>query len=180
MVYGIGWSYGAEFYVKKNMGKFTGWISYTWSKTERKFAEINNGLPFPARQDRTHDFSITGIYNISKRLVASASWVFYNGDAVTFPSGRYLVDGYPVFLYTERNGYRMPNYHRGDISVTFKNKSKKKWNSSWNLSIYNVYARKNAYTISFQPKDDTPEQFEAVRLALFSIIPSITYNFNFN
>jgi hypothetical protein len=73
----------------------------------------------------------------------------------------------------------MPDYHRGDVSITLKNKEKKNWESSWNLSVYNVYARKNAYTITFEPKEDTPEQFEAVRLALFSIIPSITYNFRF-
>lgn len=179
LVFGKGWSYGAEFYIKKSYGKFSGWISYTWSKTERQFDDINEGKPFSARQDRTNDFSITGIYNLNKRLSFAATWVYYNGDAVTFPSGRYFVDGYPVFLYTERNGYRMPDYHRGDVSITIKNKEKKNWESSWNLSVYNVYARKNAYTITFEPKEDTPEQFEAVRLALFSIIPSITYNFRF-
>lgn len=179
LVYGKGWSYGAELYIKKQTGKLTGWISYTWSKTERQFEEINNGQPFPARHDRTHDFSITAIYNLNKRLSFAATWVYYTGDAVTFPSGRYIVDGRIVQLYTERNGYRMPNYHRGDVSVTYYNKKKKHWESSWNLSVYNVYARKNAYQITFRPINENSTQFEAVRLALFSIIPSISYSFRF-
>ncbi len=179
LVYGKGWSYGVEMYLKKQTGKLTGWISYTWSKTERVFKEINNGLPFSAKHDRTHDFSITAIYNLNKRLNFAATWVYYTGDAVTFPSGRYLVDGRIVSLYTERNGYRMPDYHRADISITYYNKKKKNWDSSWNLSVYNVYARKNAYQITFRPVNKNSSQFEAVRLTLFSIIPSISYSFNF-
>jgi len=179
LVYGKGWSYGAEVYVKKQTGKLTGWISYTWSKTERQFEEINNGLAFPARHDRTHDVSITAIYNLNKRLSFAATWVYYTGDAVTFPSGRYIVDNRIVSLYTERNGYRMPDYHRADVSITYYNKKKKNWESSWNLSVYNVYARKNAYQISFRQINKNSTQFEAVRLALFSIIPSISYSFSF-
>lgn len=179
IISGIGYSYGAELYLKKQKGVFTGWISYTWSRSLREFEELNNGNPFPARQDRIHDFSVTAIYQFTDRLSASASWVFYTGDAVTFPSGRYTMDGYIINLYTERNGYRMPNYHRGDIGITFENKSRKRWESSWNLSAYNVYARKNAYDISFRPKEDDPTQMEAVRLALFRIIPALTFNFQF-
>ena len=179
LVYGKGWSYGAEVYVKKQTGKLTGWISYTWSKTERQFEEINNGLAFPARHDRTHDVSITAIYKLNKRLSFAATWVYYTGDAVTFPSGRYIVDNRIVSLYTERNGYRMPDYHRADVSITYYNKKKKNWESSWNLSVYNVYARKNAYQISFRQINKNSTQFEAVRLALFSIIPSISYSFSF-
>ncbi len=179
LVFGKGQSYGAEVYIKKQKGKLTGWISYTWSKTERIFEEINNGSAFPAKHDRTHDFSITAIYNLNKRLSFAATWVYYTGDAVTFPSGRYIVDGRVVSLYTERNGYRMPNYHRADVSINYNNKKKKHWESSWNLSVYNVYARKNAYQISFRPINENSSQFEAVRLALFSIIPSISYNFTF-
>ncbi len=179
LVYGDGRSYGAEFYIKKQTGKLTGWISYTWSKTERIFDEINNGAAFPAKHDRTHDFSITAIYNMNKRLSFAATWVYYTGDAVTFPSGRYIVDGHVVFLYTERNGYRMPDYHRGDISITYNNKKKKHRESSWNLSVYNVYARKNAYQITFEPVNENSTEFQAVRLALFSIIPSISYSFTF-
>ncbi len=179
LIYGKGHSFGSELYIKKQKGKLTGWISYTLSKTERQFKEINAGKAFPARHDRTHDFSITAIYNLNKRLSFAATWVYYTGDAVTFPSGKYIVDGRIVFLYTERNGYRMPDYHRADISITWKNKKKKNWASSWNLSVYNVYARKNAYQISFRQAEKNSTRFEAVRLALFSIIPSITYSFSF-
>ncbi|MCD4792397.1 MAG: TonB-dependent receptor [Bacteroidales bacterium] len=180
LLLGKGWSYGAEIYIKKQMGDITGWISYTWSKTERIFDEINNGLAFSARHDRTHDFSITGMYAFNKRLSFAATWVYYTGDAVTFPTGRYIVDGRIISLYTERNGYRLPNYHRMDFSVTYKNKERKRWESDWNLSIYNVYAKKNAYQITFRQVSENSTQFEAVRLALFSIIPSISYNFRFN
>lgn len=179
LVYGKGWSYGAEVYLKKQKGKLTGWIAYTWSKTERQFDEINNGLAFPARHDRTHDFSITTIYKLNKKVGFAATWVYYTGDAVTFPSGRYIIDGRIVQLYTERNGYRMPDYHRADVSITYYNKKKKHWESNWNLSVYNVYARKNAYQISFRQINENSTQFEAVRLSLFSIIPSISYSFTF-
>ncbi|NOZ34184.1 MAG: TonB-dependent receptor [Chlorobi bacterium] len=179
LVFGKGWSYGTEVYLKKQKGKLTGWISYTWSKTERKFDEINNGLAFSARHDRTHDFSITAIYKLNKRFSFAATWVYYTGDAVTFPSGRYIIDGHIVSLYTERNGYRMPEYHRADVSITYYNKKKKHWESNWNLSAYNVYARKNAYQITFRPINKNSSQFEAVRLALFSIIPSVSYSFSF-
>ena len=179
---GKGWSYGAEFYFKKQIGKYTGWISYTWSKTERQFEfnEINNGEPSPARHDRTHDLSVIVMYKLNDRLSFGATWVYYTGDAVTFPTGRYIVDGRIVSLYTDRNAYRMPEYHRMDFSVTYYNKPRKRWKSDWNLSIYNVYARKNAYQINFEQVEEGSSEFQAVRLALFSIIPSISYNFRFN
>ncbi len=117
LVFGKGRSYGIEFFVKKRLGKLTGWIGYTLSKTEKQFEAINDGEWYSARQDRTHDVSIVGTYAFNKRLSVSATWVFYTGDAVTMPSGVYIVDFRPVPLYTERNGYRMPNYHRLDLVV---------------------------------------------------------------
>lgn len=180
LVLGKGWSYGAELYIKKQLGVLTGWISYTWSKTERKFDDILDGATFPARHDRTHDFSITAIYKLNERISLAGTWIYYTGDAVTFPTGKYILDGRPVFLYTERNGYRMPPYHRADFSVTLKNRERKRWSSDWNLSIYNVYARKNAYQITFEPVEEGSTEFQAVRLSLFSIIPSISYNFSFH
>lgn len=193
LLFGVGRAYGVELLLKKRRGKFTGWVSYTLSRTEKKFTEINSNNWFPAKQDRTHDVSIVGIYNINEQLTVSASWVYYTGNAVTFPSGKYEVDGQVVFYYTERNGYRMPDYHRLDLGCTFNAKKykeikdpdtgemkqvPKRWNSSWNFSVYNAYARENAYSISFQ-ENETTGQTEAVQLALFKIIPSITYNFNF-
>ena len=134
-----------------------------------------------------------GIYTFNKRLTASATWVYYTGNAVTFPSGKYEIDGQVVNYYTERNGYRMPDYHRLDIGVTLYDKGFKtvkdpdsgeekqvprKWEGSWNFSVYNAYGRENAYSITFKENPETG-QTEAVQLALFKIIPSVTYNFKF-
>lgn len=193
LLYGRGRAYGMEFLLRKKSGKFTGWVAYTLAKTERLFDEINNNTWYPARQDRRHDISLVGIYTLNDRLTFSATWVFYTGNAVTFPSGKYEIDGQIVNYYTERNGYRMPNYHRLDVGITLNNKNykivkdpttgeekqvPKRWGSSWNLSVYNAYARENAYSISFQENEETG-QTEAVQLALFKVIPSITYNFKF-
>jgi len=176
LVYGTGYSYGAEFLLRKKTGKFTGWLGYTWSKTMREFDEINDGNPFSARQDRTHDISIVGMYDLNKKWDISASWVYYTGDAVTFPSGSYVVDGNLVPLYTERNGYRLPDYHRLDLSATYFGKNP---NSNLNISLYNAYGRKNVYSIDFQPSDTNPYTQEAVKTYLFQWVPSVTYNFKF-
>lgn len=179
LVFGIGRAYGLEFFLKKRMGKFTGWISYTLSKTEKQFDDIDQGKWFPARYDRVHDISIVAMYKISEKLNVSATWVYYTGDAVTFPSGKYTIEGETVSYYTERNGYRMPDYHRMDIGVTYFNKKTEKTESSWNFSVYNAYARENAYAITFRENANDPSKTEAVRVSLFKIIPSITYNFKF-
>jgi len=177
--FGKGRSYGMEVFVKKKTGKFTGWIGYTLGKTEKQFDEINNGNWYSARQDRLHDISIVGSYRISRKWTVSANWIYYTGDAVTFPSGQYVIDGQTVPLYTERNGYRMPDYHRLDVSATLLGKQTRKIKSSWNFSLYNVYARENAYSISFREQEDEPGVNEAVQFSLFSIIPSVTWNFKF-
>ncbi|MCK4664037.1 MAG: TonB-dependent receptor [Bacteroidales bacterium] len=179
LVFGEGRSYGIELFVKKKFGKLNGWIGYTLARTERTFDEINNGDWYPAKQDRTHDISIVGIYELNKRWTFSATWVYNTGNAVTFPSGKYMVDGLTIPLYTDRNGYRMPDYHRLDIGATIISKKTKKYESSWNFSVYNAYARKNAYSIDFRENENDPTKTEAVRLALFQIVPSITYNFKF-
>ena len=193
LLYGRGRAYGMEFLLRKKKGKFTGWVAYTLAKTERLFDEINNNTWYPARQDRRHDLAIVGIYTLNDRLTFSGTWVYQTGNAVTFPSGKYEIDGQIVNYYTERNGYRMPDYHRLDLGVTLNNKNYKividpetgqekrvprRWESSWNLSVYNAYARENAYSISFKENPETG-QTEAVQLALFKIIPSLTYNFKF-
>lgn len=193
LLYGVGRAYGAEILLKKRRGKFTGWVSYTLARSERKFDQINKGSWYPARQDRTHDVSIVGMYNFTERLTASVTWVYYTGNAVTFPSGKYEIDGQTVSLYSERNGYRMPDYHRLDLGVTLENKKyklvkdletgkekqvPKRFESSWNFSIYNAYARQNAYSINFRTNKETGKT-EAVQIALFKIIPSISYNFKF-
>lgn len=179
LVYGKGWAYGAEFFLKKKEGKLTGWVGYTWSRTLRQFDAINNGNAYPAKQDEIHDISIVGIFQASKRWTLSSTWVFNTGDAVTFPSGIYRLQGRAVPLYTDRNGYRMPNYHRLDFSATNTKKLKGNRERSWNFSIYNMYARKNAYSITFQPDPKNPQKTQAIRTSLFSIIPSVTFNFKF-
>jgi len=179
LVFGDGRAYGAEFLVEKNTGKLTGWIGYTLSKSEKTFEDIMDGNWFPARQDRTHDLSIVASYKLLRNLSVSGSWVYYTGDAVTFPSGKYTIDGAVVYLFTDRNGDRMPDYHRLDLGLTWVLKDAEKWHSDITFSAYNVYNRKNAYTITFQESEVNPGQTEAVRLALFGIVPSVTWNFKF-
>lgn len=179
LVFGRGMAYGAEFLIQKKKGKLTGWISYTLSRSLRQFDEINSGNIFSARQDRIHDISIVLMYKVNDKLSLASTWIYYTGDAVTFPSGKYEINGEIVPYYTERNGYRMPNYHRMDLGLTWYLEEKEKFTHNLNFSIYNTYARENAYTITFEPVDDNdPSQgTQAVRTALFKIIPSITYNF---
>jgi hypothetical protein len=179
LLYGTGWAYGSEFFLKKKEGKLTGWISYTLSRTLRQFDEINKGNSFPAKQDIIHEVALVGIYQASKRWTLGATWVYNTGNAVTFPSGLYSINNTLTPYYTERNGYRMPDYHRFDISATNTKKLKGYRERSWNISIYNVYGRKNAYSIDFQPDPNDPRKTQAVRTSLFRFVPSVTYNFKF-
>ncbi|MBB3696534.1 TonB-dependent receptor [Flammeovirga yaeyamensis] len=179
LVYGVGRAYGAEFMIKKNKGRFTGWLGYTLSRSEQKFDEINQGQWFAARQDRIHDINLVAIYQLSPKVTLSGNFIYYTGDAITFPSGRYEVDGKVVPYYTERNGYRMPDYHRLDLAVTWIRKKTDKFESSWNFSLYNAYGRENAYTIDFRPSEEDPSKTEAVQTSLFKWVPSVTYNFKF-
>jgi hypothetical protein len=154
-------------------------VSYTWSKTLRQFDLINNGDPFSARQDRRHDISIVAMYDLTEKLKLSATWIYYTGNAVTFPSGKYEMDGKIVGYYTERNGYRMPDYHRLDFGLTWQRKKTAKFESSWNFSVYNAYARENAYFIDFRQDEENPGITEAVQFAIFKAIPSVSYKFKF-
>ncbi len=179
LVFGSGYAYGAEFFVKKKEGKLTGWISYTLGRTLRTFDAINDGNPYPARQDRIHDLAVVALYDIAPKWKLAANFVFYTGDAATFPSGRYNIGGINVPLYTERNGSRFPNYHRADLGITYTRLKTETKESTWNFSIYNVYGQENAFTIDFRENPDNPQETQAVQLALFKIIPSISYNFKF-
>jgi hypothetical protein len=179
LVFGEGYAYGAEFYLRKRKGDFTGWISYTVGRTFRKFAEINNGEYFPARQDRIHDLAIVGIYNITPRWNVSGTFVFYTGDAATFPSGRYELEGISVPYFTERNGYRFPSYNRADLGATYISSKSDRFESSWNLSVYNVYGRQNPFIIDFRQSEENPNENEAFQIALFRWVPSLSYNFKF-
>ncbi len=178
LVFGRGFAYGAEFLVEKKKGKLTGWISYTLSRSLRQFDDIDEGSIFPARQDRIHDIAVVLMYKLNEKLSLATSWVYYTGDAVTFPSGKYEVNGEVLPYYTERNGYRMPDYHRIDLGLTWYLKDKNKFTHNLNFSVYNGYARENAFTITFGPDEDDPSKTVATQTALFKIVPSITYNFN--
>ena len=179
LLFGKGRAYGIEAHLKKRKGNLTGWISYTLSKTERKIEGINENKWYNARQDRTHDLAIVGSYQINKKWTVSANWVYYTGDAVTFPSGKYIIDDQVVFYYTERNGYRMPSYHRLDLGASLQLKKKGRYSSELNFSLYNAYGRENAYSIAFRKSAKDPEKTEAVQTTLFRLIPSISYNFKF-
>lgn len=179
LLYGIGRAYGMEIFLKKRAGKLNGWFSYALSRSERQFDDINNGNWFAARQDRTHDISVVGMYQLSPQWNLSATFVYSTGNAVTFPSGKYMVDGRTLWYYTERNGYRMPDYHRLDLGATWESRSNRKFKSSWTFGIYNAYNRKNAYIIDFRESENNPNRTEAYRIALFGIVPSVTWNFKF-
>ena len=119
------------------------------------------------------------MYELNKHWTLSATWVYNTGNAVTFPSGKYEIDGKTIMLYSDRNASRMPAYHRLDIGATWIVKKTKKFESSWTFSVYNAYGRENAYTITFQNNVDDPTKTEAVQTTLFRFVPSFSYNFKF-
>lgn len=179
LLFGKGRAYGIEFMLKKKTGKLTGWISYTLSKSERKIAGINNNKWYNATQDRPHDISIVGIYQLNKKWTLSGNFVFYTGSAVTFPSGKYQVNGQTAYYYNNRNADRMPNYHRLDFGATMQLKKTKKWSKELVFGLYNVYGRENAYAINFKDNKDNPNITEIKQTTLFRWVPSISYNFKF-
>jgi hypothetical protein len=179
LLFGVGRAYGLELLLRKRAGKFTGWISYTLSRSERQIDGINHDQWYAARQDRTHDISLVGLYQYNERLNFSATFVYYTGNAVSFPAGKYEVDNRVIYYYTERNGYRMPSYNRLDLSATYQFKPKKNFSSELAFGLYNAYGRQNAYAITFRQDPDDASRTQAVQTALFRWVPSITYNFKF-
>lgn len=179
LLYGKGRAYGLELLLRKNKGKLTGWVGYTLSRTEKQIDGINQNEWYAARQDRTHDISVVMMYDISKRWNVSAVWVYQTGNAVTFPSGKYEIAGQTTWLYTERNGYRMPAYHRLDLGATCKITERKRFNSELSFSLYNAYGHENPYIITFEQSDNDPNKTVAVQTSLFKLVPSISWNFKF-
>ena len=179
---GKGRAYGLELSVRKNKGAVTGWISYTLSRSERKVIGINNDQYYPSNYDKTHDLSITAAWKINEGFNLSANFAYASGRPITYPESRYVFDGITVPHYDNRNGARTPDYHRMDIGLRFtpaKNNNKR-WKSSWEFGAYNVYARRNAYSIFFRQNENNPLETEAVRLSIFgSVLPYVTYNFTF-
>lgn len=186
---GDSWSYGLELMLQKKEGKLTGFASYTWSKTQRKVPGVNLNKPFLANYDRRHVFNLVGTYDMNEKWSFGANFTYSTGRPITVPAGRYEYgDVYQVDLISERNGYLLPDFHRMDLSATLtprKNKDRK-WKSSWVFSLYNVYSRKNAFTIYTRLKQDEDgntigngKEKEARLISLFPILPSITYNIQF-
>ncbi len=182
---GTGYSYGLEFMTKKQVGKLTGWVSYTYSKTRYQIEEINNGKPYPTPFDKTHDISVIMSYEITPDLTFASNWIYSTAIPITAPTGKYSYENMSVPVYSERNGLRIPgtDYHRMDVSLTYDNIKSNilgiEVNHSFNLSVYNAYSRHNMYSVDFEPSEDEPGKMKATKLYLFKVIPAITYNFKF-
>ena len=175
---GKGRSYGAEFIIRKNYGKLTGWIAYTYSRSFRTVKGISHDQEYRSPYDRPHCISIVVNYEFTDRLNASANWIYNTGQPVTYPYGKYSDHGSTYAIYNGyRNQSRYPDYHRLDISVTLKGKRHERWQGEWNVSIYNVYGRHNTWAVTFKPGENNT--IETERMYLFSVIPSISYNFKF-
>jgi len=181
LLFGKDHGYGAELMIKKVSGKLSGWVSYTYSRAFRKIEGINNGNEYSAPYDRPNDVSVVMNYDLNQRVSFGFTWVYSTGIPVTFPVGRFEYGNTTVPVYSKRNSYRMPDYHRLDVSVTWREKYKpeKKWHSEFNVSLYNAYNRKNPYVINFQSDPNNPDVTYAESTYLFGIIPSFTYNFKF-
>jgi len=183
-VFGKGWSYGAEFFINKTKGRFTGWVGYTLAWSWRKFPDLNKGNPYPAKYDRRHDLSVVGMYELNPKWKFSAVFVYATGNATSLPEKFYLVEGVLTQQFSSINQYRLAPYHRLDLSATYQPEPLKprKIKSSWSFSVYNAYSRKNPYFLYF---DQTGSAFagtlkvQAKQVSLFPVIPSVTYNFKF-
>ncbi|RBP32672.1 TonB-dependent receptor-like protein [Oceanihabitans sediminis] len=180
-------AYGLEMLFRKNEGRYKGWLAYTLSKSEQQTpgrttseTGINNGNWYSTAYDKTHDISITGTYDLNPKWTISANFLLQTGQPITYPNGQYEYNGIKIPSYTNRNEYRLPTYHRLDISANYtpKPKNKKGWQSYWTFGVYNMYNRRNAASISFRQNRDTREN-ESVKLSIFGIVPAVSYNFKF-
>lgn len=185
---GDSWSYGLELMAQKKEGALTGFVSYTLSKTERKIPGVNLNKAFLANYDRRHALNVVATYELNDKWTFGANFTYTSGRPTTIPSARYSYEGYQVDYITERNGYKLPDYHRMDISATLtpRKNANRKWKSSWVFSIYNVYNRSNAFSIYTRVKQDKDgniigngNEKEARMIYLFPILPSVTYNIKF-
>jgi hypothetical protein len=191
--YGRGWTYGAEFFVKKAKGKFTGWIGYTLAWTWRQFPEINEGKPFLARYDRRHDLSVVAMYEINKHWKVSATFVFATGQRTTLPVSFFLNEGAVNYVYGPRNFYQLPPYHRVDFGFIYtiipKKKRKIDFYSDISVSVYNAYNRMNPFFVYLETTgaiggsntggNNNSVTFKLKQASLFPILPAVTWNFKF-
>lgn len=184
LLVGEGRAYGAELLLERNLGKVTGWVSYTLSRTERKIGGINNDRYYPAKYDKTHAAAVVTVYELSPRVHLSCTYSFATGTPATLPSSRYQFSGYTVQYNPSnaRNNYRLPAYHRLDISATLKNKARpgKRMSSEWVISAFNALNRRNAFSMYLRQTEANPRQLEAVQYSMLGmIVPSVTWNFKY-
>ena len=177
---GKGQAYGAEFMIRKNKGALTGFVNYTLSRSERTIPGVNKGKTYLSPYDKTHSVNVVANYEFSKKFSVSAIWIYATGNPTTFPSGRFEIGGEYFPIYSGRNEYRRPDYHRLDLSLTYipKPDTKKRWRGEWNVSLYNAYGKKNPWMITYDQNEDSGLPY-AEMMYLFGVVPSITYNFKF-
>ncbi len=178
---GRGRAYGAELLIRKNKGKFTGWLGYTLSRTERQVDGINNNEFYPSNYDKLHDISLVLSYQLNPKWDFSTNFAYMSGRAVTYPNARYFYENFSPPNFDNRNGARTPAYHRIDLAANWDlTKPDKKFENSLSFGIYNAYGRRNYYSIFFRQNEDNPNINEAVRLSIFAVpIPYVTWNFSF-
>jgi hypothetical protein len=185
---GKAWSYGIELMLNKTKGKLTGSVGYTLSKAMRKVPGVNLDKAFPANYDRRHVVNIQGAYDLNERWTFGATFTFSTGRPITLPTGKFEYQNYDPDIITERNGYRLPTFHRLDLSATLnpKKNAGRRWKGQWVFSVYNAYNRQNPFTIYTRiTKNDDGDIIgdgntkEARMIYLFPILPSVTYNFKF-
>lgn len=180
--FGKGQSYGIEFFAKKTIGKLTGWVGYTLSKSTRNFNDIENGRTFYAKNDRRHDISLVFNYQLSQKWTFSGVFTYKTGNAMTIPLSRYFLQGNIINTYSPKNSYRIPAYHRADVSFTYQIKKTDAKESSLNFSIYNIYGRQNPFYLYFETTGNLTKfsvETKAKQVSLFTILPSISYKFSF-
>lgn len=175
---GRGRSCGAEFMIRKNRGRLTGWLSYTLSRTQTRIDGINDGQWYNAGNDRRHDFSVTAIYSLSDRWSLSASWLYSSGTPLTAPDVKYEISGETCYYYARRNAYKTPPTHRLDIAATYTHVGPK-LTYEWSFGLYNAYCRYNPYVIYFEDDASKPSGTRAVQLSMYGIIPSVSYTLKF-
>ena len=175
---GKGRSYGLELLLRKNIGKFSGWVGYTLSKTETKIAGINDGRWYKASNDRRNDLSVVGLYQFNDRWTASASWTFSSGRPLTAPDEKYIIDGVTCYYYSQRNSYMTPSTHRLDLSATYTRQGKRT-TSILSFGVFNAYAHYSPFVIYFEDDPTKPSGTRAVQQSLFGIVPSVSYTLKF-
>lgn len=175
---GRGRSYGAEFMLRKNSGRLTGWIAYTLSKTQTQIPGINGGRWYDASNDRRNDISVVAIYNFNDRWSASASWIYSFGNPLTAPDAKYQLDGATCYYYSQRNSYRNPPTHRLDLSASYTHIGKKV-TYMWTFGIYNAYCRYNPFVVYFEDDSTSPTGTRAVLRSMLGPVPSVSYTLKF-